>query len=215
MKWEPKGTEWSDNYNDTNYSKKGLEHKKNIVNEFLDEIKPATIWDLGANTGVFSRIATNKGINTISFDIDPAAVEINYLTCKKNQETNILPLILDLSNPSPASGWANEERMSLTDRGPVETILALALIHHLIISNNVPIPKIAEFFNKFCNSLIIEFVPKTDSQVQRLLVTREDIFTDYTNSIFEEEFGKYYTVLKKVEMEDSERIIYLMRKKIE
>jgi len=212
MKWEPKGTEWSDYYNDTNYSKKGLEHKKNIVNEFLDEIKPATIWDLGANTGVFSRIATNKGINTISFDIDPAAVEINYLTCKKNQETNILPLILDLSNPSPALGWANEERMSLTDRGPVETILALALIHHLIISNNVPIPKIAEFFNKFCNSLIIEFVPKTDSQVQRLLVTREDIFTDYTNSIFEEEFGKYYTVLKKVKMEDSERIIYLMRK---
>jgi len=210
MNWKPQGTEWSDYYNDINYA---FEQKKQLIQEFLDEIKPTTMWDVGANTGLFSRIASKKGIQTISFDIDPAAVERNYLESKKNNESSILPLILDLSNPTPALGWANKERMSLDDRGPTDTILALALIHHLRISNNVPIPRIAEFFNNMCDSLIIEFVPKTDSQVQRLLVTREDIFPDYTRQTFEEEFKKYFTILKESNILDSERVLYLMRKK--
>ena len=213
MNWKPKNTEWSDYYNDTNYSTQAFEQKKSLVNDFLDEIKPNSLWDFGANTGLFSRIASKKGIQTISFDIDPAAVEINYLNCRKNNETDLLPLILDLSNPTPALGWANKERMSLIDRGPTDSILALALIHHLIISYNVPIPRIAEFFSNICSSLIIEFVPKTDSQVQRLLVTREDIFSDYTRQIFEKEFDKYFVILKSVQITNSERFLYLMRKK--
>lgn len=213
MKWKPHGTEWSDYYNDTNYSEEGFQQKKNIVEEFLNEIKPSTLWDLGANTGIFSRIASNKGIKTISFDIDPAAVEINYLNCVKNKETHILPLILDLSNPTPSLGWANEERMSLNDRSENNTVLALALIHHLIISNNVPIQKIAEFFKEVCRYLIIEFVPKTDSQVERLLVTREDIFSDYNSQTFEEKFRLYFLILKSQKIVGTERILYLMRKK--
>jgi len=213
MNWKPKNTEWSDYYNDTNYSTQALEQKKKFVKDFLDEIKPNSLWDFGANTGLFSRIASKKGIQTISFDIDPAAVEINYLNCRKNNETDLLPLILDLSNPTPALGWANKERMSLIDRGPTDSILALALIHHLIISYNVPIPRIAEFFSNICNSLIIEFVPKTDSQVQRLLVTREDIFSDYTRQIFEKEFDQYFEILKSVQIANTERFLYLMRKK--
>ena len=213
MNWNPQGTEWSDYYNDINYSEKAFEQKKQLIQEFLDEIKPTTMWDVGANTGLFSRIASKKGIQTISFDIDPAAVELNYLESKKNNESSILPLILDLSNPTPALGWANKERMSLDERGPTDTILALALIHHLRISNNVPMPRIAEFFSNICDSLIIEFVPKTDSQVQRLLVTREDIFQDYTRQTFEEEFRKYFTILKESNIVDSEGVLYLMIKK--
>ncbi|TET13867.1 MAG: class I SAM-dependent methyltransferase [Actinobacteria bacterium] len=213
MYWKAKGTEWADYYEDTNYSPAAIDHKKEIVAKFLDMINPETVWDLGANDGLFSRIASNRRIHTISFDIDPAAVEKNYLRSVKKGETNIIPLLLDLTNPSPAIGWENQERMSLIERGPTDTAFALALIHHLAISNNLPIGKIANFFNSICKSLIIEFVPKDDSQVQRLLSTREDIFPDYTQQNFEIEFKKYFTIKNAENIKDSKRTMYLMKKK--
>ena len=214
LKWRAQGTEWVDYYyEDTNYSSDALQHKKQIVAEFLDKINPKSVWDLGANVGMFSRIASDKGIQTISFDIDPAAVERNYLECVKKGETNILPLLLDLTNPSPSIGWENQERMSLLDRGPADTVFALALIHHLAISNNLPLNKIADFLNRVCKSLIIEFVPKSDSQVQRLLSTREDVFPDYTQRVFESEFRKYFKMQNSVKIRDSERILYLMERR--
>jgi hypothetical protein len=213
LNWHPEHTEWADYYKDTNYSAAAIEHKKKLVAEFLDQTSPKSVWDLGANDGLFSRIASDRGITTISFDIDPAAVEKNYLKCVEKNESNILPLLLDLTNQSPASGWQNEERLSLQQRGPVDTVFALALIHHLAISNNLPFSKIADFFKKICSSLIVEFVPKTDSQVQRLLSTREDIFPDYKQEVFESEFSRYFTIQRSVKIMDSERILYLMHRK--
>ncbi len=115
-----------------------------------------------------------------------------------------------MTNPSPGIGWRNQERMSLLQRGPTDTVLALALIHHLAISNNLPFDRIADFFHKICTSLIIEFVPKSDSQVQRLLLTREDIFPDYTQQFFESEFKKYFNIQSSVKIKDCERTLYLM-----
>jgi hypothetical protein len=212
LRWRPGGTEWAEYYKDTNYSSDAIEHKRRMVAEFLDKVNPKTVWDLGANVGMFSHIASDKGIETISFDIDPAAVEINYLECVKKGESHMLPLVLDLTNPSPGIGWQNAERMSILERGPVDTVLALALVHHLAISNNVPFEKIAEFLYSICSSLIIEFVPKADSQVQRLLSTREDIFPDYTQQVFEQEFERYFTVQSCTGIKDSERILYLMQR---
>ncbi len=212
LKWRPLGTEWAEYYKETNYSSDALQHKKELVSEFLERVKPKNVWDLGANVGIFSRIASDKGIETISFDIDPAAVERNYLECVARGETSILPLLLDLTNPSPSIGWENEERMSIQDRGPADTVLALALVHHLAISNNVPLARIADFFGSICNSLIIEFVPKNDWQVQRLLSTREDIFPDYTQPVFEQGFGKYFTLLSSVRIRESDRVLYLMKR---
>jgi ribosomal protein L11 methylase PrmA len=213
MKWQAAGTEWADYYRDTNYSLEAFENKKKIVAEMLNETSTKKLWDLGANDGLFSRIASDKGILTISFDIDPAAVEKNYLRIVKNSEANILPLLIDLTNPSPGIGWENKERMSLIERGPADTVFALALIHHLAISNNLPIRKIVNFFNFICKSLIIEFVPKDDSQVQRLLSTREDIFPDYTREAFENEFDRYFSIKRIEKIRDSKRILYLMQKR--
>jgi len=212
MKWQPGGTEWATYYKGTNYSAEAFQRKGHLVAEYLDMIKPTNVWDLGANTGMFSCLASNKGISTISFDIDPAAVERNYLECKARGETDILPLLIDLTNPSPGIGWQNRERMSLISRGPADTVLALALIHHLAISNNVPLEQIAAFFSTICNSLIIEFVPKSDTQVQRLLSTREDIFKDYNKLTFEDRFSRYFKIRDSVAIRDSERTLYLMEK---
>ena len=194
LRWQPQGTEWAEYYQDTNYSPQAFEHKKTIVADFLDRVRPATVWDLGANVGIFSRLAGDRGIYTISFDVDPAAVEKNYLDCLARSDTNILPLVIDLTHPSPGIGWENKERMSLVERGPADAVFALALIHHLAISNNVPLSKIAGFLSDICRLLIIEFIPKNDSQVQRLLATREDIFPDYTRQVFEQEFSRYFTI---------------------
>ncbi len=105
-------TEWGDYYSKTNYSEKSFRQKKELISNIIDEIRPSMVWDLGANTGIFSRISSNKGINTISFDIDAIAVEKNYQEVLKNKEREILPLQIDLANPSSDIGWHNNERSS-------------------------------------------------------------------------------------------------------
>ncbi|MFC2157977.1 SAM-dependent methyltransferase [Acidobacteriota bacterium] len=214
LNWKPEGTQWVDYYEDTNYSQAAGQHKQNLVAEFLDKIGPTEVWDLGGNVGTFSRLASDRGILTISFDIDFGAVELNYLESKKRGETHLMPLRIDLTNPSPGLGWENIERDSLAERGPVDAVLALALIHHLAISNNLPLNQIADFFQKLCSSLIIEFIPKTDSQIKRLLVSREDIFPEYTQEMFEKEFGQFFSIERTEPIKDSERTLYLMRKRI-
>lgn len=213
LKWNPAGTEWGDYYEITNYSDAAFEHKKELVSKWLDRVNPGSVWDLGANTGVFSRLASGRGVSTISFDIDPAAVEQNYRQVKSAKEQNILPLVLDLTNPSPALGWHNRERESFTGRAPADMVLALALIHHLAISNNVPLLQLAEFFCDMGQWLILEFVPKSDSQVQKLLASRLDIFDHYTRADFEEVFRQRFDIIEAVQVRESERFIYLMRRK--
>jgi hypothetical protein len=211
LHWKPSGTEWSDYYNDTNYSSNSFCHKKDLVDKFITAVNPITLWDLGANTGMFTRIASAKNIPTVSFDVDPAAIEKNYLKVKNDNEKNILPLVLDLTNPSPPIGWGNSERMTIVERGPAHMVLVLALLHHLAISNNLPFAKIGSFLKKISKYLVIEFIPKSDSQVQRLLQTREDIFYDYNVKSFEEVFSRYFTIIESVKIQDSDRTMYLMR----
>jgi len=113
----------------------------------------------------------------------------------------------------PAAGWDNRERMTLFERGPADAVLALALLHHLAIGNNLPLDKAARFFARIGRHLLIEFVPNSDSQVRRLLVTREDIFETYTREGFERAFGEVFTIKRRVPLSGSERALYVMEKK--
>lgn len=211
LRWKPHRSDWTGYYDDTAYAPESLTHKHELVSEYLNILQPRTLWDLGANTGLFSRLAGAKGIPTVSMDADASCVEVSYLKVKRNRELNILPLVVDLTNPSPSIGWANQERMSLMQRGPADTVLALALIHHLAIGNNVPFNRIALFLRKLAPTLIIEFVPKSDVRVQRLLATREDIFSQYTQSSFQCEFAKYFVIQRSDRLTQSERVLFLMR----
>jgi hypothetical protein len=213
LRWNPQKTAWAAYYQDDSYSIEGIEHKQQLVADFIQIANPKTVWDLGANIGLFSRIASSQEIPTIAWDIDPGAVDINYRQITKNGETNVLPLLLDLTNPSPAIGWNTQERRSFGERGPADLILALALIHHLVISNNTPLDMVAGFLAELCHWLIIEFVPKHDPKVQKLLATRDDIFLDYTQQGFESTFTHYFTIERAEPVRDSSRILYLMRAK--
>lgn len=213
LEWKPAGTEWGNYYEITNYTDSAFEHKKRIISEWLEQIKPALVWDLGANNGEFSRLASGRGIPTVAWDIDPSAVEQNYRRIKAEKEQSLLPLVLDLTNPSPALGWANAERDSFGQRGPAEMAFALALIHHLAISNNVPLPRVADFFADTCQQLVIEWVPKSDSQVQKLLRSRKDIFDNYTREGFESAFEARFKVNSAMDIPETERRLYLLEKR--
>ena len=205
-------TEWGDYYDDTNYTNESFNKKQKIVKEFLNLSNPDVVWDLGSNTGIFSRIASETCSTVISFDIDPLAIEKNYIYLKNKNVKNILPLLMDLANPSGNIGWDNNERMSLINRGPTDMILALALIHHLVITNNIPLDRLVNFFQKLTRYLIIEFIPKEDSQISRLLVSREDIFKNYDKQNFENEFSKKFNIIKTVNIKNTLRTLYLMEK---
>jgi hypothetical protein len=211
LSWRPTGTEWAEYTTDTNYSESAARSKRQMVVDYLRLPGPRTVWDLGANTGEYSRAAREVASLVVSFDVDPAAVERNYRGVRGNRDSGILPLLLDLTNPSPAQGWAGEERQSLEERGPADALLALALIHHLAIGHNLPLEKIASYLSRLGRWLIIEFVPKTDSQVGRLLLSRPDIFPSYTREGFEKAFAAHFTISAAAPVEDSERWLYAMR----
>jgi ribosomal protein L11 methylase PrmA len=213
IKLPSKKSEWIDYYNEFSYSNEAIENKKQLVKKWTLTLKPKIVWDLGCNTGMFSELVQAFCGQIISFDIDPFAIEKFYAVIKRKGYKNILPLVLDLNNPSAAIGWANQERKSFVERGKADLILALALIHHLSISNNVPLNDVAELMNRLTTWLIIEFVPKHDKQVQRLLVTREDIFTDYNQENFEKSFQNFFAIENKQEITGTERTVYLMKRK--
>ena len=205
-------TEWGDYYAHTNYSKNAQEEKERIVRDYIKTVNPRNTWDMGANDGTYSKLATEVGSHVVAFDIDPIAVERNYNEVKKNG-ISMLPLVLDMTNPSPGIGFANRERATLSERQTPDCVMALAVIHHMAISNNVPLPMLAEWFASLGGNLIIEFVPKGDSQVDLLLATRRDIFPDYNEAGFENAFSEFYELVSKMPVSGSKRTIYLWRKR--
>lgn len=214
LTWSPKGTQWEDYYDEdkNNYEDGSFRHKATLVREYLTAIKPKTVWDMGANTGYFSQIGKEVGADVLSFDIDYGALEKHYRKIVATGETKVLPLFSDLTNPTPAVGWENDERMSLFERGPADVVLALALTHHLAISNNLPFSHIASGFVKLGKYLVVEFIDKEDSQVQILLANREDIFHEYTKEHFEKAFAVYFKILRGTPIKGSKRVLYLMER---
>lgn len=213
LRWN-QATEWTTYYSDLhNYSEASATAKQETVERFLQLTGPAIVWDIGANTGRYSRIASSQGINTVAFDIDPGSVEFNYQQVRKEKDGHLLPLLLDLANPSPGIGWENAERLPLEGRGPADVVLALALVHHLAIGHNVPFAYLARYLHRLCRHLIIEFVPKSDEQVSKLLTSRKDIFDAYTEKNFGAAFREYFRIIEEVSLPGSGRKLYLMVEK--
>jgi hypothetical protein len=213
LRWRPPGGGWATYYQENTYSSDEMQKKARLVAEFLERTGADKVWDLGANTGHFSMIASGRGVSTVAFDLDPACVEGNYLEAKKRNDTKLLPLLQDLFNPSPPSGWLNRERASLFDRGKPDLVLALALIHHLAFTGNQPLDNLAEFFAGLSPWLVMEFVPETDSQVQLLRANRRGIHHPYDRSHFESSFTKHFAVIVAEPVSESGRILYLLRRR--
>jgi hypothetical protein len=213
-------TEWSNYYGDINYTPDGFKEKSEIVSNWIKQLRIKSIWDAGGNNGYFSRLISSGQELILCTDIDPIAVDKNYLINKKETITNILPLVIDITNPSPCIGFNNKERTSFSERlinKKVDCALALALIHHLCISNNWNFSMFFEYFSNMSDYLIVEFIPPEDSWVKKLLSRKKEfkfLFDYYNQNNFEQVCVNYYTILKKINITDSCRVLYLLKRDI-
>lgn len=212
-------SEWGDYYHKTNYTDKAFVEKSNIINEWVDNIKAKTLIDIGGNDGTFIRKLNSKKALTLVCDIDNNAVDYNHKTMKLEKEEFMLPFVLDVLNPSAAIGLNNVERDSFLNRikrfAP-DVTLALAVIHHMSLSGNVPFRNSAQFFSSFSKYLIIEFPKRNDSWVQRLLKAKgefEEHFSFYNLESFETSYLTYFEIVEKKNIENSERVLFLFKRK--
>ena len=212
LRWEPSG-HWAGYAGTTSYSDAATASKAHIVREMLTAIGGRSAWDIGANTGTYSAIAADAGYRVIAWDQDAGSVESHWRSVRGDGNGGILPLICDLSNPSPAIGWGLRERGSFLERGTPDAIMALALVHHLAIGNNVPLVGVAELFARMAPRAIVEFVPKEDPMTRRLLAARRDVFPDYTIDGFRAAFGESFSIEREAPIPDSPRTLFLLERR--
>lgn len=212
-------TEWGDYYTKTNYEIAAFEAKKELIRSWTKTLNPQKMIDIGGNDGTFARTVLDKVPHVIVTDIDSAAVDHNYRQVQANKETNMLPFVCDVLQPAPGIGFNNTERASLIKRlkdyAP-DVTMALALIHHITLSGNVPFEKSAAFFASFSKNLIIEFPTREDSWVTSLLVRKREFinhFDFYNEANFEAGFAEYFTLSKKEAVGGSKRILYMFEAK--
>ncbi len=209
LSWTPSGTTWAAYYATSGYSAESLGAKERAVRELVARCpERATIWDLGSNTGRMLDAALPDGSLGVAFDSDPAAVEIGWREASRRKDTRSLYLVQDLVNPSPAQGWAQTEREGLLERGPADVVLALALVHHLAIGNNVPFLKVADLLARLGRNAVVEFVPKRDMQVERMLSGREDVFAGYDEAEFEAALRTKFDVEERIPVPETERSLW-------
>ena len=210
LSWDPSRTQWADYYAKTNYSDEAMRAKRSFVESVVGELKPRQVVDLGANTGEFAAIASRGGAYVVAADVDHGAVELCFRKASESGNTSILPLVVDLASPTPAFGWMNEERSSFLGRcsGTTDLVLALALLHHLVIGNNVPLRSVAALLARTSAHAVVEFVDKRDSQAQRLLASRPDIFDGYSQSGFESAFSGLFRIIRREPVAGAHRLLY-------
>lgn len=200
-------TTWSDYAAANSYAGAEAETKRDFVREMVSATRPGMLFDLGCNSGDYSVVAIEAGARTIiGFDYDFGALELAARR-SADQKLNLLPLWLDAANPSPSQGWAQSERMGLSERGPADALIALAFLHHIVIGRNVPIDMALDWLMGLAPVGAIEFVPKSDPMVQLLLAHREDIFPDYDEQNFLSQVGRRATIAKSVHLSPGGRLL--------
>jgi len=206
-------TTWDDYYTGTILGSQYLQVKTRLVDQFTGNMSFDTVIDLGANDGHFSLLLQERAKYIIATDADVKCINALYQHVRLKKIKNILPIINVLNLPSPAIGWNNAERVDMTRRLKADLVLVLALIHHLVISANIPLELIAGWLSNMAPQLLIEFVPKSDEKVMQLLQHREDIFPEYNLSAFKNVFSQYFTVEAEEKIGETERVLFLMKRR--
>ncbi|MFC4231835.1 hypothetical protein ACFOW1_08030 [Parasediminibacterium paludis] len=201
---------WDNYYSENIESFTYLQNKENVIRGWLQLLKPSSVVDFGANTGRFSTIASEYCNHVAAVESDIACIA-DIISQKQD---NITTFVADITEPTPGLGWDNTEKIPLLERLSGEMILFLAVIHHIAIAKNVPLPLIASLANKLTtNYVITEFVPKSDNKVKQLLRSKEDFFSNYSENHFINCFSEYFSLIEVHQCEDSERKLFLWQKK--
>jgi hypothetical protein len=211
IRWKRSSAIWEGYGDIRTYDSGDVNHKAAYVERVVEQVNPGVVWDLGANTGEFSERAASRGAFVVSIDGDPACTEFLYgKTSGAEGMENILPLVMDLANPSPGLGWDGRERFSLRDRGPADLVLALALIHHLV--SCVPLEMVARWLSGLARHVLVEFVPPGDPMVQKLLRNRGGEHLPYDDAVFRSSFEQVFRFVDSETLENG-RTLSLCRRK--
>ncbi len=209
LKWSEQASEWSDYRTDNSYTDDDTTAKAAFVDKVASQQRRRLVWDLGANDGRFSRIAAEHADLVLAADSDHLTVDRLYRDLRKDGDTRILPLVVDLASPSPGLGWRGAERRPLDGRGHPDLILALAVVHHLAISRNVPLPEILGWFAELGGELVVEMPSREDPQVERLLRNkREGMHDSYTTEAFEAALEQRFDVRHREVLPSGTRVLY-------
>jgi SAM-dependent methyltransferase len=209
-------SDWSEYMRPNKYfSLEYLRAKESFVVQTLTEIKPRSVLDVGCNTGYFSALAARNGANVVAIDQDPAVVGALWRRASAENLT-ILPLVVNLARPTPAIGWRNEECPSFLDRarGVFDTVLMLAVLHHMLVVEQIPLAAILELAAQLTSEhLVIEFVTPEDPMFRHLVRGRAELFADLNRELFESTARRWFEIVR-VENLLATRTIYLLRKRV-
>jgi SAM-dependent methyltransferase len=214
LEWNPQPSTWSEYGATTSYSEGDAARKEEFVRSAVGSRRWNLVWDLGCNVGRFARLAAENARYVVALDADAAVVEQGYRALKDEGNASILPLAVNVVDPSPGIGWRETERRTLTARGSPDLALCLALIHHLVIRGNVPVRDFVAWLASLEAELIIEFPTRDDPQVQRLLAAkREGMHADYERGWFERCLGEAFDVDRSETLASGNRVLYFARPK--
>ncbi|HVV99046.1 MAG TPA: hypothetical protein VHB77_01830, partial [Planctomycetaceae bacterium] len=211
LRWSPGSTVWTDYAAQNSYAPGDREAKEAFVRDCVGSRRWRLAWDLGCNTGAFSRIAAESADAVVAMDADATVIEQFFNELHGEGNTRILPLVNNVADPSPGLGWRGRERRTLDDRGRPDLILCLALVHHLVMGANIPLRELLEWLADFRAHLVIEFVAKSDPMVQRLLAGRPDIYFDYDLKQFEDGLNEHFFIERQQVLQGNGRILYFAR----
>jgi ribosomal protein L11 methylase PrmA len=200
---------WSSYEDNTSYSVAAHAKKSAFVDRVVAELDPEVAWDLGCNRGEYALLAAKHARTVVAIDGDPNVMEM--LVNRLPADARVLPLVMDLRNPSPEQGWAERERRGLRERGKADVVLALALVHHLRFGANVPLGSFAAWLAGIARAGVVEFIPRSDPMVRRLLAWREDVFEDYDQETFEAELRRHFVITAIEGLPESARRLYAFR----
>ncbi len=209
LRWEPGASAWTGYGEDDGYARADREAKAAFVREAAGRRRRRLAWDLGANDGDYARIAAETADCVLAMDADHPTVELLYRTLRDEQERRIVPLVMDVCDPSPGRGWRGRERLSLTERGRPQLTLCLALVHHLAITRNVPLGQLVDWLADLGGELVVEFPTREDPMVQRLLAAkREDAHADYELERFERLLAQAFDVRRRLTLPSATRVLF-------
>ena len=208
LSWKRSRSTWSEYTHQLPYTDAEQTQKADFVRRVTHSRPWSMVWDLGCNTGTFSRIAAENATTVVAMDIDALVVERFYQALKAEGDTKILPLVNNLADPAPNLGWRGTERQALDQRAKPELILSLALIHHMVISANIPLREFIQWLAGFKAALVIEFITRDDPMVQTLLRHKDDHYADYETAYFEQCVSAAFTVIERQPLASGTRILY-------
>jgi predicted RNA methylase len=211
LKWESGDSHWQ-TYQATNtYSDEDRSTKEAFVDSALAGTDAGMVWDLGANDGTYSRIAARHADTVLAVDSDEATVDALYRKARADKDTKILPLVMDLADPSPGIGWRNAERPGFYDRRKPDVVLLLAVLHHMAITSNIPLPQLVDWMHSLDARIVVEFVHTDDPMTKRLLSNKpEGLFPGYRVDEFERLLKEKFTVERQELLPSATRTLYLV-----